>query len=37
MDSQVVDAIKDAGKDFKPIVGADLGAFVNQLLDEGEL
>jgi ribose transport system substrate-binding protein len=33
MDSQVVDAIKAAGKDFVPIVGADLGAFVTQLLD----
>jgi ribose transport system substrate-binding protein len=34
MDSQVVDAIKAAGKDYVPIVGADLGAFVAQLLDE---
>jgi ribose transport system substrate-binding protein len=34
MDSQVVDAAKANGKDFKPIVGADLGAFVNQLLTE---
>jgi ribose transport system substrate-binding protein len=34
MDSQVVDAIKAAGKEFVPIVGADLGAFVTQLLDE---
>jgi ribose transport system substrate-binding protein len=34
MDSQVVDAIRDAGQDFVPIVGADLGAFVAQLLDE---
>lgn len=33
MDSQVVDAIKAAGKDFVPIVGADMGAFVTQLLD----
>ena len=33
MDSQVVDAIKAAGKEFVPIVGADLGAFVDQLLD----
>lgn len=33
MDSQVVDAVKAAGKPFKPIVGADLGAFVKQLLD----
>lgn len=34
MDSQVVDAIKDANLEFVPIVGADLGAFVQQLLDE---
>jgi ribose transport system substrate-binding protein len=34
MDSQVVDAIKAANEDFVPIVGADLGAFVNQLLTE---
>ncbi len=34
MDSQVVDAIKAAGKSYVPIVGADLGAFVTQLLDE---
>ncbi len=33
MDSQVVDAIKAANKKFVPIVGADLGAFVGQLLD----
>jgi ribose transport system substrate-binding protein len=33
MDSQVVDVIKAAGKDFVPIVGADLGAFVGQLLN----
>ncbi|HET9258699.1 MAG TPA: substrate-binding domain-containing protein [Acidimicrobiia bacterium] len=33
MDSQVVDAISDAGEEFVPIVGADLGAYVNQLLD----
>jgi ribose transport system substrate-binding protein len=33
MDSQVVDAIKAAGQDFKPIVGADLRAFVEQLLN----
>jgi ribose transport system substrate-binding protein len=33
MDSQVVDAIQQAGEDFVPIVGADLGAFVAQLLD----
>ncbi len=34
MDSQVVDAIKAAGKDYVPIVGADLGAFVGQLLND---
>ncbi|MGH2358759.1 MAG: substrate-binding domain-containing protein [Candidatus Limnocylindria bacterium] len=34
MDSQVVDATKEAGEGFVPIVGADLGAFVNQLLTE---
>ncbi|HEV8282116.1 MAG TPA: substrate-binding domain-containing protein [Candidatus Limnocylindrales bacterium] len=34
MDSQVVDAAKANSKAFKPIVGADLGAFVNQLLTE---
>ncbi|HEX8940746.1 MAG TPA: substrate-binding domain-containing protein [Candidatus Limnocylindrales bacterium] len=33
MDSMVVDAIKAANKKFVPIVGADLGAFVKQLLD----
>jgi ribose transport system substrate-binding protein len=33
MDSMVVDAIKAANKPFVPIVGADLGAFVTQLLD----
>ena len=33
MDSQVVDAIKAANKKFVPIVGADLGAFVGQLLN----
>ena len=33
MDSQVVDAIKAANKKQVPIVGADLGAFVKQLLD----
>src|SRR5690606_19038867 len=32
MDSQVVDAIDQAGLDQVPIVGADLGAFVTQLL-----
>ena len=34
MDSQVVDAVKAAGKEVVPIVGADLGAFVDQLLNE---
>ena len=34
MDSQVVDVIKGASKTYVPIVGADLGAFVNQLLTE---
>jgi ribose transport system substrate-binding protein len=34
MDSMVVDAIKASGKPYVPIVGADLGAFVTQLLDE---
>ncbi|HYO43535.1 MAG TPA: substrate-binding domain-containing protein, partial [Candidatus Limnocylindrales bacterium] len=33
MDSQVVDYIKSVNKPFVPIVGADLGAFVTQLLD----
>lgn len=33
IDSVVVDAIKAAGKDFVPIVGADLGGFVAQLLN----
>jgi ribose transport system substrate-binding protein len=33
MDSMVVDAVKAAGKPYKPIVGADLGAFANYLLD----
>jgi ribose transport system substrate-binding protein len=33
MDSQVVDAIQQANLEFVPIVGADLGAFVAQLLD----
>jgi ribose transport system substrate-binding protein len=33
MDSQVVDAVKAAGKKYVPIVGADLGAFVSQLLN----
>jgi ribose transport system substrate-binding protein len=33
MDSQVVDAIKNAGQEQVPIVGADLGAFVAQLLN----
>lgn len=34
MDSQVVDAIQQANLDFVPIVGADLGAFVAQLLND---
>jgi ribose transport system substrate-binding protein len=34
MDSQVVDAVKAAGKEYKPIVGADIGAFAGYLLDE---
>jgi len=33
IDSQVVDAIKAANKPYVPIVGADLGAFVGQLLN----
>ena len=33
MDSMIVDAIKAAKKSYVPIVGADLGAFVKQLLD----
>jgi ribose transport system substrate-binding protein len=33
MDSQVVDAVKAANKPYKPIVGADLGAFAKYLLD----
>ena len=33
MDSQVVDAVKGASKKYVPIVGADIGAFVKQLLD----
>lgn len=33
IDSVVVDAIKAANEDFVPIVGADLGGFVAQLLD----
>jgi ribose transport system substrate-binding protein len=33
MDSMIVDAIKASKKKFVPIVGADLGAFVTQLLD----
>ena len=33
IDSVVVDAIKAANKPFVPIVGADLGGFVKQLLD----
>jgi ribose transport system substrate-binding protein len=34
MDSQVVDAIKAAGKPYVPIVGADLKAFVGYLLNK---
>ncbi|HLA15551.1 MAG TPA: substrate-binding domain-containing protein [Candidatus Limnocylindrales bacterium] len=34
MDSQVVDAVKAAGKPYKPIVGADLGAFAKYLGDD---
>jgi ribose transport system substrate-binding protein len=34
MDQEVVDAINAAGKDFVPVVGADRGGFVEQLLDE---
>ncbi len=37
MDSQVVDAIAQAGLDQVPIVGADLGAFVEQLLTMDDL
>jgi ribose transport system substrate-binding protein len=33
MDSQVVDVVKAANKPYVPIVGADLGAFVGQLLN----
>jgi ribose transport system substrate-binding protein len=33
MGAQIVDAIKAAGKPFKPIADADIGAFVKQLLD----
>ena len=33
MDSMIVDAIKAANKPYVPIVGADLGAFVTQLLN----
>ena len=33
MDQQVVDAIQAAGKDFVPIVGADLKGFVGRLLN----
>jgi ribose transport system substrate-binding protein len=36
MDSQVVDAIKAANKPYVPIVGADLGAFVGQLLNPAD-
>jgi ribose transport system substrate-binding protein len=34
MGAQIVDAIKGANKPFVPIADADIGAFVNQLLDE---
>lgn len=34
MASQTIDAIKAANKDFVPVVDADVGAFVTQLLDE---
>ncbi len=34
MDQEIVDAIKAAGKEFVPVVGADRGGFVNPLLDE---
>jgi ribose transport system substrate-binding protein len=33
MDSQVVESIKSHGKPYVPVVGADLGAFVKELLD----
>jgi ribose transport system substrate-binding protein len=33
MGTQIVDAIKAAGKPFVPIADADVGSFVNQLLD----
>ena len=33
MGKQIVDAIKAANKPFKPIADADIGGFVNQLLD----
>jgi ribose transport system substrate-binding protein len=33
IDSEVVDAIKAAGKKFVPIVGTDRGSFIKQLLD----
>ena len=33
IDSEVVDAIKAAGKPFVPIVGTDRGSFIKQLLD----
>jgi ribose transport system substrate-binding protein len=33
MDSQVVDVMQASGKGFKPIVGADLRAFIEQLLN----
>ncbi|MCU0478153.1 MAG: substrate-binding domain-containing protein [Chloroflexi bacterium] len=34
MDIEIVDVIKDAGKTFVPVVGADRGGFVTALLDE---
>ena len=37
IDSEVVDAIKAAGKQFVPIVGTDRGSFVEQLLDDDRL
>ena len=37
MDKQIVDAIKAAKKPFVPIVDADVGGFVTQLLDPTKL
>jgi len=34
MDIEIVDVIKDSGKPFVPVVGADRGGFVTALLDE---